>query len=114
MIGSSFGDDKGGPKGSERYVGRPLLRLLDYFVLASIGMLDAGADINAGDLVSREFGHAGANWRTTLVRELKLPPDMEARIRTLWRSQPAGVDPIAFAVAVSDQTFAPLIDRIEG
>jgi hypothetical protein len=98
------------PTNEHRYDGRPLLRLLDSYVLALTSNLDRETELKVAKMVRATFGR-GADWMATLRRAINLPDDMDRRIRELWRAQPPGTDPSVFAVAVSDDTFAPLIDR---
>jgi hypothetical protein len=92
-----------------RYEGRPLLRLLDCYVLALTGNLGTEMEKKVAQTVRATFG-GGPDWKATLSEVVKLPPNMDERIRALWRSQPAGTDPLEFALAVSDDNFLPMID----
>jgi hypothetical protein len=94
-----------------RYDGRPLLRLLDCYVLALTGSLDPEMETKVATIVRRQFGR-GADWKTTLRRRIKLPDDLDEQIRTAWRAQPAGTDPLDFTLRVSDGTFVPMITPI--
>lgn len=93
----------------ERYEGRPLLRLLDCCVLAVIGQLDPEAETRAASAVKVYLG-GGPDWTGTLRRSIKLPDDMDSKIQRLWSEQPAGTDPYAFMLAVSNGSFLPMID----
>ncbi len=93
----------------ERYEGRPLLRLLDCYVLAVIGQLDQEAETRAASAVKVLLG-GGPDWTGTLRRSIKLPDDMDRRIQQLWSEQPVGTDPLTFMLAVSNGTFLPMID----
>jgi hypothetical protein len=95
----------------ERYEGRPLLRLLDCYVLALTEHLDPEMERKVAKLVKTQFG-GGSDWKASLRVGIKLPPDMDERIRELWRRQPPGVDPIAFTLVVSDENFRPMIDPL--
>jgi hypothetical protein len=92
-----------------RYEGRPLLRLLDCYVLALTGHLDPAMETMVAEMVQSKFS-GGWDWKATLRETINLPPDMDERIRALWRSQPAGTDPLRFALAVSDDNFLPMLD----
>lgn len=94
--------------GSRRYQGKPLLRLLDCYVLSLTGHLDPAMEAKVARFVAKELG--GTDWRSSLRQVVKLPPDMDERVDKLWKSQPPGTDPLAFALAVSDENFAPMID----
>ena len=81
-----------------RYDGRPLLRLLDSYVMALTGNLDPETEVRVAKVVSEMFG-GGSNWMETLRKRVNLPGDIDDRIRDLWRSQSPGVDPRAFTLA---------------
>jgi hypothetical protein len=68
-------------------------------------------EARVAEMVSKQFGE-GPDWKATLRDAIKLPANMDERIRALWRSQPVGTDPLAFALAVSDDNFAPMIDPV--
>jgi len=93
-----------------RYESRPLLRLLDSYVLGLTGNLDSATELRVAKVVRATFG-GGPDWMATLRKSVHLPDDMDRRIQQLWQAQPPGTDPRAFTVAVSDETFAPLIDQ---
>jgi hypothetical protein len=92
----------------DRYARRPLLRLLDCYVLALTGHLDPQMESKVAAYVRRQFG--GNDWRATLRQTVQLPVDMDDRIRSLWQRQPSGVDPLEFALAVSDENFLPMLE----
>ena len=88
-----------------------MLRLLDCYVLALTGHLEPAMEAKVGALVRRTFG-GGSDWKGTLRRTVDLPADPDEKIRALWRAQPADNDSLAFAIAVSDENFVPLIDPL--
>jgi hypothetical protein len=83
--------------------------LLDCYVLALTDNLSPEMESKVARTVRRTFG-GGSDWKTTLREAVKLPADMDDRIRALWRSQPSGTDPIQFALAVSNEYFLSMID----
>jgi hypothetical protein len=93
----------------ERYKGRPLLRLLDCYVLALTGNLEPEIETKVAEIVESTFG-GGPDWKVTLRHATRLPDDMDERIRSLWRAQALGTDPVTFALAVSDDNFLQMID----
>lgn len=95
-----------------RYTGRPLLILLDNYILSVIGCLEPDREAEVGALVVQTFG-GGLDWRATLRAQVHLPETLDARIRSMWKQQPKGADPMAFMVAVSDANFLPMIDPID-
>lgn len=97
------------PPQSDRYDGRPLLRLLDAYVLAVIDHLTPDREALVRRVVEETYG-GGSNWKDTLKAVAGLPPDLDSRLVALWQQQPHGTAPLAFMLAVSDETFMPLID----
>jgi hypothetical protein len=93
----------------ERYVGRPLLRLLDCYILALTGNLAPDTEDAVATAVRRLF-RGDDNWKEALRKGIGLPDGFDERVKALWRSQPEGVDPLAFAVAVSDANFKAMLD----
>lgn len=94
-----------------RYVGRPLLRVVDCYVLALTGNLAPEMEEKVAQTVRRTFG-GDSDWKRALRQAVNLPENMDERIEALWRAQPMGTDPLAFALAVSDENFLPLIDAL--
>jgi hypothetical protein len=92
-----------------RYKGRPLLRLLDCYVLAVIGYLEPQMETQVAELVARYWGRTG-DWKETLITGVGLPGTMTQSIADLWREQSAGTDPLRFALQVSNDNFVELID----
>ena len=93
----------------KRYEGKPLLRLLDCYVLALTGNLAPAMEAKVAQTVKATYG-GSSDWKLTLREAVKLPSNMDERILALWRSQPVGADPLGFALAVSDDNFVPMID----
>jgi len=71
---------------TDRYAGKPFLRLLDSYVLDSIGHLDAEQD---GKLTAMEprfrevFGETG-DWRAIVAARMQFPEGMAGAIRQVW------------------------------
>jgi hypothetical protein len=93
-----------------RYAGRPLLRLLDAYVMSVIGHLDLETEAQVARVTMDTFG-GGQDWKKTLRETVGLPKDLDNRILSAWSRQPRIMDPRAFTVAVSTQSFLPLIDQ---
>lgn len=104
----------------QRYEGRPLLILLENFVLACIGALSAATTARIAGLTRRAFdAPADADWMELLRTQLDLGPGICDSIRERWQTavaqleqQGETVDPVAFARGIVDVNFAPLIERI--
>ena len=61
---------------TDRYAGKPFLKLLDSYVLESIGHLDPADDaaLTASD----------GPWRSVVAREMQFPQGMAGAIREMW------------------------------
>jgi hypothetical protein len=102
----------------ERYDGRPLLRLLDDYVLDIAGALPAQTHPVLFKVVRSAYPNTpGDTWQEVLENELELGPDLKGKIRAMWldyqrfmADQGQTANPSEFAVSFSDENFAPLID----
>jgi hypothetical protein len=105
----------------ERYTGRPLLRLLDDYVLDIIGALPAETHPVLLEVVRLAYPNTpGGTWREVLENELEVGPDLKRRILSMWldyqqlmAGQGQTADPSEFAVSFADEKFAPLIGEPE-
>lgn len=112
----------GDPQLRERYAGRPLLILLENYVLACIGVLSAESTARVADLTRRGFGAPPeADWMEVLRTQLDLGPGICDSIRERWQAAVAqleaageAADPVAFARGIVDANFTPLIEPIPG
>lgn len=71
---------------SDRYAGKPFLRLLDSYVLDAIGHLDAEAQVMLTRLepkFHKAFNTPG-DWRTIVVTTMQFPDGMPGAIREVW------------------------------
>ena len=99
----------------ERYKGRPLLIILENYVLDCIGELPPEKQALARTTVQRVFG-GGEDWRATMREQLQLAPTMDDALRGMWtrnqelaRQHHQELHPIQFAKMVADENFAHLI-----
>lgn len=102
----------------ERYRGRPLLVVLENYVLAAIGELAPDRSGTVGELVQRVFG-GGADWMGTVRQCLELAPTLDDDLRRMWsdaqrQATERGITlhAVQFAKMVADQNFAELIDPL--
>lgn len=100
-----------------RYKGRPLLILLENYVLACIGELPAGSSKNIAAVVQKTFG-GDEDWMQTLREKLVLSAAIDESIRAMWSKNQAIADerkeqlhPVQFAKMAVDSNFAHLIDN---
>ena len=99
----------------ERYRGRPLLMVLENYVLAAIGELSAEQNAGLAQIVQRVFG-GGDDWMRTVREQLRLGDSLDESLRRLWarnqataRQSDITLHPVQFAKMVADQNFAELI-----
>jgi hypothetical protein len=89
-----------------RYDGRPLLRLLELYVLWAIGELSE-ADAERLRAITpnlrRTYGAEG-EWQTVLATELELPPDLPGKIHGVWEKNVESAK--ARGVTLNPQQFA--------
>ncbi len=73
---------------SDRYAGKPFLRLLDSYVLDAIGQLDPAADraLQAREPEFRETFGATGSWREIVVGRMQFPVGMAGAIQEVWRA----------------------------
>lgn len=106
----------------DRYAGRPLLMILENYVLDCIGELSPEKQKNMASVVQSVFG-GEEDWKQTMREVLHLDVAMDEQIRQMWQSN-RGVDiaiqqvfgevsPDQFAQMVVDSNFAHLVDQAE-
>jgi len=69
-----------------RYTGKPLLRLVDSFVLDAIGHLPPEVDAKMTEMEPRfrkAFGATGT-WREIVAEQMKFPAGLAGAIREVW------------------------------
>jgi hypothetical protein len=101
--------------GPERYKGRPLLIILENYVLDSIGALTIDRQDGLRLIVEKVFG-GGQDWKKTVRDRLDLPDSIDATFLQIWArnqeiAKKAGEElhPVKFAKMIVDSNFASLI-----
>jgi hypothetical protein len=93
---------------SERYSGKPLLRLLECYVLDAIDALpdgEAQALTNMTPKLREIYGHGG-EWPEIVAATVSLPPEAKAAIKGMWeRNQQIATDN---NVTLTAQEFAEM------
>ena len=102
---------------ANRYEGRPLLAIVENYVLAAIGALPRGRATGTSKVVKRLLG-GGPDWMATVREQLGLAPGVDEELRTLWsqnrRVAEANGDelgPADFARLVADENFGALTGK---
>ncbi len=100
---------------SERYRGKPLLLILESYVLDCIGHLSEERAQLTGEWVQQAFD-GDADWKETLRGQLRLAETLDGTLREMWRRKQRiaqatkiPLSPEAFAQMVVDENFADLI-----
>ena len=104
----------------DRYEGRPLILVLDNYVLATLGQLSEDQEAGTADLVRQVFG-GGPDWRSTVRATLGLGPGFDDEIRSLFERNRAvakrlgdELHAVHFAKKVVDESFRHLLDTEGG
>jgi hypothetical protein len=102
---------------AERYRGRPLLLVLEHYVLAAIGEMPDDKRAEVAVFVQTALG-GGDDWMLTVREKLHFHATMDEELREVWAKNRAlarehGLDlqPDHFAQLLVDENFTPLIDR---
>ena len=101
---------------ADRYAGKPLLRLLDSYVLWCIGELAESLEAELEQMtpnLQRVFKVQGS-WVEIVTRVMDLPDGFPDQVRTLWaktlsNAAAAGqpVSPVVFATMFVDRNLGP-------
>jgi len=99
-----------------RYENRPLLMILENYVLDCIGELPAERQQGTTSVVQQVFG-GGEDWKKTMREVLHLGDSVDEHLRQMWEqnkiaAQVAGEElhPVQYAKMIVDSNFAHLID----
>ena len=102
--------------GNERYVNKPLLIVLENYVLSTIGPLSPAQETESLAILKQLYG-SSSDWRTILRTRFQIADSMAETLRQMWavdqeRAQQEGrILALAdFARMVVDQNFAHLIE----
>lgn len=97
---------------ANRYDGKPMLRLLDAYVLDRLDVLDeetAQTFDEQGPALGRALGVAATEWRAVVEQTMELPPEFSQAVVAAWsqfreaqESRGITPDPLEFAHLTSD------------
>jgi hypothetical protein len=82
----------GKPKAAQdRYAGKPFLKLVDSFVLKSIGCLDPAQESLLEQMAPKLQAtfHRSGSWEDIVMAELHFQPEIRASIQNLWQKNQA-------------------------
>ncbi len=99
----------------DRYAGKPLLILLENYVLDCIGALSPEKQATMQMAVQRVYG-GSPDWKATLRATLRLGEALDDDLRRMWgnnqqiaRQTGRTLSPEEFAVMVADTNFGSLL-----
>jgi hypothetical protein len=100
---------------ADRYAGRPLVRLLDAYVLDVLGALDEQTAVLAQSMapkVADALGVSGETWQEVIEKAMGIPPEARNELKAKWEEQVHEVvdqggtpDVLGFTYALVDLTF---------
>ncbi len=100
---------------SSRYVGKPFLKLLDSYVLSSIGKLDEATaqQLEAMEPDLRQTYGSKGDWRTIVAEQMRFPDELPGALMQIWTAgrekfvAAAGFepDPLEFTTRLVDMKF---------
>ena len=101
----------------ERYQGRPLLIVLENYILDCIGKLPPESSEKLATLMQQALG-GGPDWKQTIREMLHLEQSLDQQLRDLWIKNEAiakrdGIElhPVQFARMVVDENFAEQLGK---
>lgn len=101
----------------ERYQGRPLVVVLENYILDAIGKLPPESSQKLSLLMRDALG-GSSDWKQTIRELLHLDEALDGELRELWSknaelAKSAGIElhPVQFAKMVVDENFAALLER---
>ena len=96
-----------------RYGGKPMLRLIECYVLRAIGELPAAQEAQLHAMLpnlNAAFGTDAGTWHEAVEQTMHFPPGLVERLRTVWSSNEAedrargtSLDPEDWTRAVVDE-----------
>jgi hypothetical protein len=108
--------EQSSPLNNDRYKGKPLLILLENYVLDCIGCLPKDKVPTITNIIQKVYG-GGDDWKETLRSTLHLDNTLDENLRQMWvRNQEIARQtnqlllPEDFARMVVDQNFSSLVD----
>jgi hypothetical protein len=99
----------------ERYKGKPLLILLENYILECVGHFPMERETLMISVVQKAFG-GGPDWKLTLRSTLQLGNSLDEELRQMWASNQEKarrsgltLEPEEFARMLADRNFAHLV-----
>jgi hypothetical protein len=114
LIGAPITPEAAGRAMSDRYTNKPLVMLLEKYVLWSIGELSSADEAKLREMaphLGRTFSAKGT-WQEVVASVMEFPPDMPATFNAMWlrnqeiaRENGAVITPQRFAEMLVDENF---------
>ncbi|WP_066554221.1 hypothetical protein [Croceicoccus bisphenolivorans] len=100
---------------SDRYSGKPFLKLLDAYVVDAIGHMDGATELELAAMEPQMRGALGlsGDWRSLVEQRMKFPAGMSGAIREVWdkgrlkfiAGNGREPDPLEFTIHFVDTNF---------
>ena len=88
----------------ERYQGKPLLVILENYILAAINELSAEKIRSMSEVIQQAWG-GDADWMATIRGKLGLPDTTEDTLREIWDRNKGAISAEDFARQVVDENY---------
>jgi hypothetical protein len=101
-------------------VKKPIVQLLENYVLAAVGELPTEEQVKTKVMMTRAFGAAaGDDWQNRLREEFGVTDSLDEQLRTMWSQakklaaeQNADLPPRDFATMVVEENFTDAVEMI--
>lgn len=100
---------------SDRYAGKPFLKMLDAYVVDAIGHMDGATEMELSAMEPQMRGALGlsGDWRSLVEQRMRFPEGMKGAIREVWdkgrvkfiAANGREPDPIEFTMHFVDTKF---------
>ncbi|MCA9554448.1 MAG: hypothetical protein KC933_30720 [Myxococcales bacterium] len=98
---------------------KPVVLLLENYILDRIGALNQADEITTQVLVEKAFGER-KDWRGRLQEEFGLTPALDAQLKAMWKQaqglaqqKGSSVSPREFAEVLVEENFADLVHMVD-
>lgn len=101
----------------DRYANRPLLVVLENYVLSAVGLLSPEKAAESLSILQRLYGSRESDWRVILRTRFQISASMDETLRQMWASdqeraerEGARLSVEVFARMIVDQNLAHLVE----
>lgn len=98
---------------------KPIVMLLENYVLDRIGLLGQTDELTTRVIMEKAFQEKG-DWRKRLVDELGLTPELDGQLKAMWKQaqglttqKGASLSPREFAEMVVEENFQDVVSMVD-